>query len=399
MDYARLAAKYGTPLYVYDFDYIGKRYSDLKNAFLARKSLISFAVKANSNLSVLKFLAGLGCGFDCVSLGEVKRALLAGANGYKIIFSGVGKEDFELKTALENDILMINLESFAEMKRLENIAINLQKQARISIRVNPNIDSKAAHPYISTGLKENKFGVSIDEAREMYIYAKKSEFLNPIGIHFHIGSQITDLSPILDAANIVSNLTRELKSLDIDIKFFDVGGGLGIKYKDEKEINLYDYAQGILSALQGQDQTIICEPGRYIVGNSGVFLTKVFYEKQNHDKRFVIVDGAMNDLLRPSLYGAYHEICALKDGEKSECDVVGPVCESSDFLSKKAMLPNLKNGDLLVVKSTGAYGFSMSSNYNTRARAAEVCVQGQTDRLIRKRETFEDIIFLEREYL
>lgn len=412
MDYKILATKYGTPLYIYDFDYIKSRYLALKNAFSARKSLVCFAVKANSNLSVLKFLANLGSGFDCVSIGEVRRALLAGANAYKIIFSGVGKKDEELKEALQNNILMINLESPAEMLRLENIAKELKKQARISIRVNPNVDAKT-HPYISTGLNENKFGVEISEAKKMYLYAKKSEWLQPYGIHFHIGSQLTDLAPIIEAANIVSNIMSELKALEIDIKFFDVGGGIGVIYENENEISLYDYAQGILGALKGQDVTVICEPGRFLTANAGVFLTKVLYQKLNSKKRFVIVDGAMNDLIRPSLYNAHHGISVVSKqngeisnensfqnlNEISKADVVGPICESSDFLAKNVDLPELKNGDLLLVKSAGAYGFSMSSNYNSRLRCAEVALENGTDRLIRRRESFEYLIALEREFI
>ena len=399
MDFKELASKYKTPLYVYDFNYIKERYEALKNAFYARKSLVCYAVKANSNLSVLKFLAELGAGFDCVSIGEVKRALLAGAKRYQIIFSGVGKSDEELKEALENEILLINVESFAELLRLENIAKGLNLKARISIRVNPGVDAKT-HPYISTGLNENKFGVDAQTAKKMYIHAKASEFLEPTGIHFHIGSQLTSLSPIIDAAKIVSELLRELRALEIDIKFFDVGGGLGIIYNDEKEINLYDYAQGILGALKGQDVTIVCEPGRFIVGNAGYFVASVLYEKFNGKKRFVITDGAMNDLIRPSLYGAHHKIFAYgKDENLSPCDVVGPVCESGDFLAKDIELPECESGDLVVVKGAGAYGFSMSSNYNTRNRAAEVCVLDGKDRMIRRRESFEDVVALEREFL
>ena len=399
MDFKELASKYKTPLYVYDFNYIKERYEALKNAFYARKSLVCYAVKANSNLSVLKFLADLGAGFDCVSIGEVKRALLAGAKRYQIIFSGVGKSDEELKEALENEILLINVESFAELLRLEEIAKGLNLKARISIRVNPGVDAKT-HPYISTGLNENKFGVDAQTAKKMYIHAKASEFLEPTGIHFHIGSQLTSLSPIIDAAKIVSELLRELRALEIDIKFFDVGGGLGIIYNDEKEINLYDYAQGILGALKGQDVTVVCEPGRFIVGNAGYFVASVLYEKFNGKKRFVITDGAMNDLIRPSLYGAHHKIFAYgKDENLGTCDVVGPVCESGDFLAKDIELPECKSGDIIVVKGAGAYGFSMSSNYNTRNRAAEVCLLDGKDRLIRRRESFEDVVALEREFL
>ncbi|KAB0614276.1 diaminopimelate decarboxylase [Campylobacter hyointestinalis] len=403
MDYLLLAKKYGTPLYAYDFDYIENQYNKLKKEFNARKSLIAYAVKANSNLSVLKHIAAQGAGFDCVSIGEIKRALIAGAQNYKIIYSGVGKSDEEIEQALNLDILMLNLESDEEMKRVELIAEKLGKIARISVRVNPNVDPKT-HPYISTGLSENKFGVSIDKARKMYLYAHKSKFLDPIGIHFHIGSQLTDLSPVVEAANIVSKLLRELKALEIDIKFFDVGGGVGIRYDQENDPDLYAYAQGILSALKGMDVTIICEPGRFLVGNCGVFITKVLYEKTNDAKpesrkRFVIVDGAMNDLIRPSLYEAYHEIDALKKGKGELCDVVGPVCESGDFLGKNISLPELSSGDILVVKSAGAYGFSMSSNYNSRPRAAEIAIKGGKDRLIRKRENFEDLIQNEKEFI
>lgn len=403
MDYLLLAKKYGTPLYAYDFDYIENQYNRLKKEFNARKSLIAYAVKANSNLSVLKHIAAQGAGFDCVSIGEIKRALIAGAQNYKIIYSGVGKSDEEIEQALNLDILMLNLESDEEMKRVELIAEKLGKIARISVRVNPNVDPKT-HPYISTGLSENKFGVSIDKARKMYLYAHKSKFLDPIGIHFHIGSQLTDLSPVVEAANIVSKLLRELKALEIDIKFFDVGGGVGIRYDQENDPDLYAYAQGILSALKGMDVTIICEPGRFLVGNCGVFITKVLYEKTNDAKpesrkRFVIVDGAMNDLIRPSLYEAYHEIDALKEGKGELCDVVGPVCESGDFLGKNISLPELSSGDILVVKSAGAYGFSMSSNYNSRPRAAEIAIKGGKDRLIRKRENFEDLIQNEKEFI
>ncbi|WP_297985849.1 diaminopimelate decarboxylase [uncultured Campylobacter sp.] len=398
MDYLALAHKYQTPLYVYDFDHITTQYERLKKKFNARKSLICYAVKANSNLSLLKHIATLGGGFDCVSIGEVKRALLAGASNYKIIYSGVGKSDDEIRQALNLDILMINLESYAEMQRVELIANELGKKARISVRVNPNVDPKT-HPYISTGLHKNKFGVSITEARKIYLHAHKSDNLDPIGIHCHIGSQLSDISPVIEAAQITSDLLRELRAADINIKFFDIGGGIGIKYSDEDEPNLYEYAQGVLAALKGQDATIVCEPGRFIVGNSGELITQVLYEKTNGDKRFVIVDAAMNDLLRPSLYEAYHEIIALKDAEKSLCDVVGPICESGDFLAKDIELPRLNHGDLLVVKSAGAYGYSMSSNYNTRGRAAQVAIEGGKDRLIGKRESFEDMIRNEREFI
>lgn len=400
IDFKELAKKYQTPYYVYDFDHITRQYQELKEAFKARKSLISYAVKANSNLSVVKHLGDQGSGADCVSIGEVKRALKVGIPKYKIIFSGVGKTDDEIKEALELDILMINVESDAELTRVELMAESLKKEARISIRVNPNVDPKT-HPYISTGLHENKFGVDIDAAKRMYIKAKKSEHLDPIGIHCHIGSQLTELSPIKEAVNIVADLVRNLKAaLDLELKFFDVGGGLGIVYKDEVLIDTYQYAQTILDALHGLDITIVCEPGRFIVGNSGVFVTKVLYEKINGEKRFVIVDGAMNDLLRPALYNAYHKIEVIdKTENKSSCNVVGPVCESGDFFAKDMELPLTEHNDIMAIYSSGAYGFTMASNYNTRGRVAEIAVQNGEDRLIRRRETFEDQIANEIEYL
>ena len=399
IDFEMLAQKYDTPLYVYDFDYIKNRYLELKEAFNGQKNIINYAVKANSNLSVISHLAGQGAGADCVSIGEVKRAVLAGVSKYKIIFSGVGKRDDEIREALSLDILLINLESEEEMKRVEAVASELGKIARISIRVNPNIDAKT-HPYISTGLHDNKFGVEIDMAKRMYIYAKKSSFLNPVGIHFHIGSQITELEPISEACSIVADLAHTLKALEIDIKFFDVGGGIGVVYDEETTINIQEYAEMIKNVTRKLDVTILCEPGKYMVANSGYFLTKVLYEKRNDQKRFVIVDGAMNDLIRPSLYNAYHKIEAVnKTGESSPADVVGPVCESGDFFGKNVPLPQLEHNDLLIVKSAGAYGFSMSSNYNTRNRSAEVAVQGSNDRLIRRRERFEDLIALEKDYL
>ncbi len=328
-----LAHTYGTPLYVYDMPQIARNFTAFKQAFSGRKSLICYALKANSNLSVLRLLAELGSGADCVSIGEVRRALLAGIPAYKIIFSGVGKRDDEIKQALELGILFINVESFEELKRVEAIAKELAQEleskeqklesskdslqkARISIRVNPNIDAKT-HPYISTGLHENKFGVDMDSAKQMYLYAHKSAFLEPIGIHFHIGSQLTELEPLIEASRKIADLARSLVALGINLRFFDIGGGLGICYEDEKPIDLYAYAQGILSTLSGCDWTIICEPGRRIVGDSGLLLTRVISQKHTESKRFVIVDAGMNDLMRPALYGAFHQPIVLGYGRDS----------------------------------------------------------------------------------
>ncbi|MDD2449239.1 MAG: diaminopimelate decarboxylase [Sulfurimonas sp.] len=400
MNFEQLAKKYKTPLYVYNLDNMSQRYEELKEAFKGRKSILAYAVKANSNLSVVKHFGDLGSGADCVSIGEVRRALLAGIPHYKVIFSGVGKSDDEIHEAILSDILYINVESEAELLRVEQIAKELGKISRISVRVNPNIDPKT-HPYISTGLHDNKFGVDINSAKRMYILAKNSASLDPVGIHFHIGSQLTHLEPIYESAVIVADMVRSLEAIDIELKFFDIGGGLGVTYDAEVTIKPYDYAQAILGAIKGLDLTIICEPGRFLTANAGYFLTKVLYEKQNGDKKFVVVDGAMNDLLRPSLYNAYHKIEALVD-DKSKTkvvDIVGPVCESGDFFAKNYELPEVKRNDLLVIHSAGAYGFGMGSNYNTRGRSAEVAVKGGEDRLIRKREEFEDIIALEKDFI
>ena len=400
LDFKQLASEYKTPLYIYDLDHMATQYTELKDAFKARKSILCYAVKANSNLSVIKHFAKMGSGADCVSIGEVRRAFLAGIPAYKIIFSGVGKTDDEIREAIEKDILYINVESEAELARVELIAKELDAKARISIRVNPNIDPQT-HPYISTGLHDNKFGVDLSSAKRMYIKANNSDNLDPVGIHFHIGSQLTELKPIYESAEIVADLVRSLANLKIELKFFDVGGGLGIKYDDETLIPTYEYAQAILATLKGLDLTVICEPGRFLTANAGYFVSKVLYEKQNGEKKFVVIDGAMNDLLRPSLYSAYHKIEAITDAtsEPRAVDIVGPVCESGDFFAKDYALPELAHNDLVVVHSAGAYGFGMGSNYNTRGRSAEVAVENGVARLIRKRESFDDLIALEKEFL
>jgi len=401
IDFGFLAKKYGTPLYIYDFNEISDNYRALKEAFAGQKSLISYAVKANSNLSVVSHLHGLGAGADCVSIGEVKRALLAGIEKYKIVFSGVGKKDEEIREALNEDILLLNLESQEEMKRVEMIARDLGVVARISIRVNPNVDAKT-HPYISTGLHDNKFGVDIDMAKRMYIYANNSENLDPIGVHFHIGSQLLDLSPIKEAADIIADLVRSLKAIGVDIKFFDVGGGVGVRYRqDETPIDMQEYADAVKDAIKGMDVTIMCEPGRSIVANAGYLLSSVLYEKVNGAKRFVIVDAGMNDMMRPALYDVYHELEYLGDSKEdiSAAEIVGPVCESSDWFGKNVMLPKTKHNDLILMHGAGAYGFTMSSNYNTRSRAAEIAIEDGKDRIIRDRESFEDIVRLEQKYM
>ena len=400
IDFKQLAQEYKTPLYIYNLDYMTEQYTELKDAFKARKSILCYAVKANSNLSVVRHFAKMGSGADCVSIGEVRRAFLAGIPAYKIIFSGVGKSDDEIREAIEKDILYINVESEAELGRVALIAEELKKKARISIRVNPNIDPQT-HPYIATGLHDNKFGVDLNSAKRMYIRANNSENLDPVGIHFHIGSQLTELKPIYESAEIVADLVRSLQNINIELKFFDVGGGLGVKYDNETLIPTYDYAQAILGTLKGLDLTVICEPGRFLTANAGYFVSKVLYEKQNGEKKFVVIDGAMNDLLRPALYKAYHKIEAITDAttEARRVDIVGPVCESGDFFAKDYPLPELAHNDLVVVHSAGAYGFGMGSNYNTRGRSAEVAVEAGEARLIRRRESFDDLIALEKEFL
>ncbi|NPA50692.1 MAG: diaminopimelate decarboxylase [Epsilonproteobacteria bacterium] len=400
MDFKEAAQKFGTPLYIYDFDAIKRNFFALREAFGGQKLLIAYAIKANSNLSLIKELAKLGAGADCVSIGEIKRALIAGVEPYKIIFSGVGKRDDEIREALLKNILFINVESEAELLHIEQIAKELDIEARISVRVNPNVNPKT-HPYISTGLSENKFGVDIESAKRLYIHAKNSPYLNPIGVHFHIGSQLIDLAPIKESALIVADLVKSLLAIGVEIRFFDVGGGIGVQYEDEKTIDLNEYARAIKSAIKGMDLTVILEPGRFLVANSGYFVTKVLYEKENQGKRFVIVDGAMNDLIRPSLYSASHKITFIGEDSpnKTKADIVGPICESGDFLAKDVLLPPTKSGDLIVIHSAGAYGFTMASNYNSRLRAAEVAYEDGKFKLIRKRESFDDLIANEVEFL
>ncbi|STQ86172.1 diaminopimelate decarboxylase [Helicobacter muridarum] len=410
-DYAELADIYGTPLYVYDFDSMQKQYGYIKDSFSGFKSLVCYALKANSNLSVINTLAKLGSGADCVSLNEIKRAMLAGIPSYKIIFSGVGKEDYEIREALQLGILFLNIESEMELIRIEDIARELSSQnhvieARISLRVNPDVDAKT-HPYISTGLHENKFGLDMQTAKRLYLYAHKSPYLNPIGIHYHIGSQILESAPLLEATHKVLSLAKSLLSANIGLKFFDLGGGFGISYNDEKPFDIKDYISHIIRHIDSLDLTAICEPGRSIVGNSGAILTRVIGEKNTNDKRFVIIDCAMNDLLRPSLYNAYHHVSYLGspiidsslDSCMQVCDIVGAICESGDYIAKDRALPLCKSGDLLLIESSGAYGYSMASNYNSRLKPAEVAISNGRHFLIKQRENFEDSVKGELELL
>ena len=385
-----LMAAYGSPLYIYSRAEIEANWREFDQAFGNHPHLICYAVKANSNLAVLNVLAKLGSGFDIVSIGELQRVIAAGGDPAKCVFSGVAKTHSDIQQALEIGIYCFNVESAGELDRIESVASELGVQAPISIRVNPDVDAKT-HPYISTGLKENKFGVDIEASRVLYCKAQQSDSLNVCGMDCHIGSQITEVSPFIDALDKVLNLISQLSEDGIDIQHLDLGGGVGITYDDEQTIDITDYIQAALAKVG--ELEILLEPGRAIVGNAGIFVTRVEYLKQNDDKSFAIIDGAMNDLLRPALYGAYHKALAVNEnstGVTDTWDLVGPVCETGDFLAKGREL-TLTQGDYVALMSAGAYGFTMSSNYNSRPRVAEVMVSGDTHTLVRKRETIESL--------
>lgn len=389
---AAIARDFGTPCYVYSRATLERHWHAFDRAFDGRPHLVCYAVKANSNLAVLNVLARLGSGFDIVSVGELERVLVAGGDPRKVVFSGVGKREDELRRALEVGIRCFNVEVPMELDRLNRIAGELGKKATVSLRVNPDVDAQT-HPYISTGLKENKFGIAMDEALLEYRRAATMPNLDVAGIDCHIGSQLTSLHPFLDALDRVLLLAERLKDEGIPIRHLDIGGGLGIRYKDEVPPEPADYAKVINRRLGELDYELLMEPGRAIVGNAGVLLTRVEYLKSNGDKHFAIVDAAMNDLVRPSLYQAWQAILPVrKDSVAQSClyDVVGPVCETGDFLGKNRELA-IAEGDLLAVRSSGAYGFCMSSNYNSRPRPPEVMVDGDRTRLVRKREAISEL--------
>ncbi|RMG71817.1 MAG: diaminopimelate decarboxylase, partial [Nitrospirae bacterium] len=381
-----LVEKYGSPLYVYSARTLRRHINAYSQALKSIPHIVCYAVKANSNAAILGLLGSLGAGADVVSGGELYRALKAGIPAKKIVYAGVGKTDEEIEYALKKGILMFNIESLQEMENINRIAERLGKRAPIALRINPDIDPET-HPYISTGLKKNKFGIPIEMALEFYSKAQKMKNLKIVGIHKHIGSQITKVTPFVDALERVLILLDRLNEEGIRIKYLDMGGGLGIQYNDEEPPHPRELARKIIPLLKGRDVTLIVEPGRSIVGNAGVFITRVLYTKDGADRKFIIVDGGMNDLLRPSLYNAYHNIIPVrkKRTKKVFADVVGPICESGDFLARGRQLPSVQRGELLAVMSAGAYGFSMSSNYNSRPRPAEVLVDGKKHYLIRKR--------------
>jgi diaminopimelate decarboxylase len=389
-----IAAAVGTPFYLYSAHTLQNHFRVFDGAFEGIKHLTCFSVKANSNLAVLRLIAGLGGGFDIVSGGELFRALRAGADPRKVVFSGVGKQPSELAYALENNILMFNLESSQELTAIDEVAGRLGIRAPIAIRVNPHIDPQT-HPYISTGLKKNKFGIEIKRAIEDYRRAQQLKHVEIVGVDCHIGSQITDSKPFVDALARIKELVYTLRGHDIPVRYIDVGGGLGITYDRELPPHPREYAAALMKEMQGLDATLILEPGRVIVGNAGILVTRVLYIKQGTEKTFVTVDAAMNDLIRPSLYGAFQAIQPVVKpaGDATVvADVVGPICESGDFFARDRALPRVVPDDLLAIMSAGAYGFTMSSNYNSRPRVPEVMVRGKEFHLVRKREEYDDLI-------
>jgi diaminopimelate decarboxylase len=387
-----IAQTHGTPLYLYSRATIERHWHAFNDAAGQQDHLICYAVKANSNLAVLNVMARLGSGFDIVSQGELSRVLAAGGDAKKVVFSGVGKKSSEIAFALEQDIFCFNVESVSELDRINQVAKAMDKIAPISLRVNPDVDA-GTHPYISTGLKDNKFGIAIDDAQRVYQYAASLSHLKVNGVDCHIGSQLTDLTPFLDALDRVLLLVDKLANQGINLSHLDVGGGLGVCYQDETPPHPEQYAKALAARLVGYDLTLIYEPGRAIMANAGILVTEVEFLKENEERNFAIVDAAMNDLIRPALYQAWQAIIPVEirdDVATKNYDVVGPVCETGDFLGKDRALV-IKAGDLLAVRSSGAYGFAMSSNYNSRPRAIEIMVDGEQAHVIRKRETIEQL--------
>jgi diaminopimelate decarboxylase len=387
-----VARKVGTPFYLYSYGTFERHFRVFDGAFAGMPHLVCYSLKANSNGALVRTVAKLGGGADIVSGGELYRAREAGIPADRIVYSGVGKSAAELRYAIEAGIRMINIESEGELKVLKKLSRKMKKKVPVSIRVNPEIDPKT-HPYITTGLKKNKFGVLWGEAARLYREIAAEDYLAPVGISSHIGSQILELGPFIEAVTSLKSMILELKGQGIAIEMLDIGGGLGISYKDELPPHPDEYARAVRENLGDTGITLIMEPGRVIVGNSGIFVARMLYVKRTAGKTFYIVDGAMNDLVRPSLYNAYHEILPVDEnrGKTVVVDLVGPICESGDFFAKDRELADLKEGSLVAVKGAGAYGFAMSSNYNSRRRAAEVLVRGSEFYVVRKRETLKDL--------
>ncbi len=393
-----VARRYGTPCYVYSRGAIEARYAEFSAALEGHRALIAYSVKANSNLAVLALMARLGAGFDIVSGGELERALAAGGAARKVLFSGVGKSEAEIERALGAGILCLNLESEAEIERVATVAARLGARAPVALRVNPDVDART-HPYISTGLKESKFGIAYADAERLCREVARRPQLELLGIGCHIGSMMTGAAPFVDAAARLAALAARLERAGIGLAHLDLGGGFGIRYRDEPVAAVSEFLDGALGALAGRREALIVDPGRAIVGNAGVLLTQVEYVKTGASRTFVVVDAAMNDLLRPALYGAWHEVLPLREAQSGAaapvCDVVGPVCESADFLARERPL-QVRPGEFLAIMSAGAYAMSMSSNYNSRPRAAEVMISGTQAHLVRRRESLESLHALER---
>ncbi|MBI5638843.1 MAG: diaminopimelate decarboxylase [Nitrospirae bacterium] len=388
-----LAEEYGTPLYIYSCNTILRHFRAYDEAYKTFPHIVCYALKANTNGSILRLLEKNGCGADIVSGGELFRALRAGISPDKIVYAGVGKTEEEIRYALRSKILMFNVESSDELKELDRVAGKMKVKAPIALRINPDIDPRT-HPYISTGMKEHKFGISIEEAIENYRLASRLKNIAVVGVQKHIGSQITRISPFVDAMKRILTLLDELKRQKFDIRYLDIGGGLGISYLDERPPQPADVAKKLLSLVNGRKLTLVMEPGRSIVGNAGILVTKTLYLKKGEGKEFVIVDAGMNDLMRPSLYDAYHHIVPVVKRKRAEitADIVGPICESGDFLAKGRKIARVGHGEYLAVMSAGAYGMSMSSNYNSRPTIAEVMVRDGRHSLVRERESYEDLV-------
>jgi len=389
----QIAEAVGTPFYLYSHATLSHHFRTFDAAFAGFPHLICFAVKANGNLAILRLFAELGSGADIVSGGELYRALKAGVDPRKIVYSGVGKNVEEIRQAIKAGILMFNIESSQELGEISRIAGRLKKKAPIALRINPDIDPQT-HPYISTGLKRNKFGINLDRALLDYDRASQLAHVEVVGVACHIGSQITELSPFLEAVQRLRELVEELARRGIRIRYLDLGGGLGITYNQETPPHPQEYGQALIKELKGLDVTLILEPGRVLVGNAGILVTQVHYTKDSEAKHFIVVDAGMNDLARPSLYGSYHALWPVTEAPRQEvtASLVGPICESGDFLAKDRPMPDFQPGELVAVMSAGAYGFSMSSNYNARPRVAEILVKDDAFYVIRKRETYAQLI-------
>ena len=389
-----IAESAGTPCYIYSYAAIEKNFKEYSTSLGELGPLICYSTKANSNIAILKSYSNLGAGFDIVSGGELKRVLLSGGDTSKVVFSGVGKTDSEIKEAIDADILFFNIESIEELHAINRVAKGMNKKAPIAIRVNPDIDPKT-HPYISTGFKKSKFGIEMQNSINVYREASKMEGINIIAIDAHIGSQIFELSSFNDSLQKLTELADTLINENINIEYIDIGGGLGITYKkNETPPSIEEYSGIIKKHLKDKSYKPVIEPGRSLIGNAGIMVTKVLYTKQGSEKNFVIVDAAMNDLIRPAFYNSFHEIFPVKENRRNTqvVDIVGPICESGDFLAVDREFPTVESGDNLAVLSAGAYGFVMASNYNTRPRAAEVLVHGDNFNIIKERENFEDLI-------